>query len=361
MKTTGARNAGIVILPLVFFIFLHSPAASKELINSYPGDIIIGIGAGYSSPMGHYSGILSGSYRVGGSFMYGNPGIVKYLMGELDVAYARYPMKQSRSSFLESVSISLGPVAYYPAAPWLHPYIGVSLRGAYLHLYTDKTGRNVKSLKPGFLAKAGFFFPVGRGFRLRLGVDYTLEFLSGKALHGITVAGGLAYNFNPLEKTGSLLPVGPEGSIDWYLSRAERALAAGKTQEAKDYYAKVLALDRNNAVALEKVRAIRKAENDYARAVMLSGEKRYFEALPLLAEAGVYLGAARVEEEKIRKLLEGETASLEKEGVGLYESGDYRGCIAVMKRLLLIDPKNRTGLIYLPRAQKRQEALEKLR
>ena len=273
-KKTGARYAGIVLSPL-FVLLLLNPSASKEPVKSIPGDFIVGIGAGYSNIQGHYAGSLSGSYRVGGFLMYGNSGIVKYLMGELDVAYSRYTMKQSGSSFLESVSISAGPVAYYPAAPWLQPYIGVSARGSYLHLYTDTTNRNVQSLKPGFLAKAGFFFPVGRGFRLRLGFDYTLEYLSGKALHGLNVSGGLAYNFNPLERSGGALPVGPEGSIDWYLSRAERALDAGNTQEAKAYYARVLALDRTNAIALEKTAAIRKAENDYARAVQLSGEKRY--------------------------------------------------------------------------------------
>lgn len=361
MNKTGARNTGIVLSLILYFFLLSGPAAQGEPITGGPHDIIFGIGAGYSNIQGHYAGILRGSYRVGGYFMYGNSDIVKYLRGELDVSYARYPMKQSRSSFLESVSISAGPVAYYPAAPWLQPYIGAYARGSYLHLYTDKTDRNVKSLKPGFMAKAGFFFPVGRGFRLRLGLDYTLEFLSGKALHGLNIGGGLAYNFNPLEKTGGLLPVGPEGSIDWYLSRADRALAAGNVEEAKDYYAKVIALDRANAIALEKTAAIIKAESDYARAVKLAGEKRYFEALPLLDDAKAYLVKARAEEEKIRKLLAGEIAPLEKQGIELYESGDYRGCIAVMKRLLLIDPKNRTGLIYLPRAQNRQEALEKLR
>lgn len=361
MKKICARSASLILSFLAIFVIIPGIADSKEPIKSVPGDIILGIGAGYSIIQGHYAGSLKDSYRVGGSLLYGNSIIVRYLMGELDITYARYPMKQSRSSFLESVSISAGPVAYYPAAPWLQPYIGASARGSYLHLYTDKTGRNVKSIKPGFMAKAGFFFPVGSGFRLRLGFDYTMEFLSGKALHGLTLTGGLAYNFNPVEKAVGMLPVGPEGSIDWYLSRADKALNAGDTEKAKDYLSKVISLDRNNAAAQEKIAAIRKAESDYARAVKLSGEKRYYEALPYLDEAGACLGAARVEEEKIRKLLSGEIGTLEKEGVRLYESGDYRGCVVVMKRLLLINPKNRTGLIYLPRAQKRQEALEKLR
>ena len=262
---------------------------------------------------------------------------------------------------MQSVSISIGPVAYYPATAWLQPYIGAAARGSWLHLHASRTNRNVKSLKPGFQAKAGFFFPVWRGLRLRLGADYTLEILSGKMLHGMNVTGGLAYNFNPEERIGGALPADSGDRIYWYLARADRALAAGRTDEAKANYTRVLELDRNNATALEKFRAIQKAESDYARALKLSGEKRYHEALPLLDEAGAYIGAARIEQERVRKLLAGEIVQLEKLGIALYERGDYRGCIAVMKQLLLIDPKNRNGLIYLPRAQKRQEAMERLK
>lgn len=274
-RKTNVRNAGAVLFPFFFSIILLGPASSEEAKKSVPGDFIIGIGAGYSSILGHYAGSLSNSYRVGGSFMYGNSGIVKYLMGELEIAYSRYPLKQSDRSFLQSASVSIGPVAYLPAATWLQLYTGASFRGSYLHLHTDKTGRNEKSIKPGFEAKAGLFFPVGQGFRLRVGTNYTLEYLSGKPLHGLSVSGGLSYNFNTAERTGGALPGGdPAERIDWYLSRADRALADGKTEEAKKYYASVLAIDRNNAAALEKVAAIKKAEGDYSRAMKLSGEKR---------------------------------------------------------------------------------------
>ena len=336
-------------------------ALAGEAKQGASADVILGIGAGYSSILGHYAGMLDGTYRVGATLTFGNSAVVKYLLGEVEAGYSRYPMKHESGSYLESVMISVGPVAYLPATTWLQLYTGASFRGTYLHLRTDKTGKNDRALKPGFEAKAGFFFPVGQGFRLRLGADYTLEYLSGKPLHGVTVGGGLAYNFNIAERTGCALSVDTPERVDWYLVRADRALADGKIDEAKKYYARILAIDRNNAAAQDKVAAIAKAEGDYSRAMKLSAEKKYFEALPLLGDAGAYLPQAREEEQGIRKILTGEIAPLEKEGIGLYESGDYRGCIAVMKRLLLVDPKNKTGLIYLPRAQKRQEAMERLR
>ena len=42
------------------------------------------------------------------------------------------------------------------------------------------------------------------------------------------------------------------------------------------------------------------------------------------------------------------------------QGADYRVCIAGRKRLLLMDPENRAGLICFQRAQKRRKATEKL-
>ena len=153
----------------------------------------------------------------------------------------------------------------------------------------------------------------------------------------------------------------PTVRVDWYLTLADNALKKGNVDQAKENYEKALALDRGSRQAREQLAGIKKAEEDYARAVKLAGEKRFYEALPLLDSAGRYLPAAQQEHEKIRKHLSMDISHLEKQGIDFYEKGDYRGCINVMNRLLLIDPKNKIGLIYLPRAVKRQGALERLR
>jgi tetratricopeptide (TPR) repeat protein len=153
----------------------------------------------------------------------------------------------------------------------------------------------------------------------------------------------------------------PVFKIEWYLSRAEIAIQKGNIDDARDYYNRILSLDRNHREAREQLNSIKTAEADFARAMKLIGNKRFYDALPLLDDAGKYMASAREEQVKTRKQLAGEVPALEKRGIELYEKGDYRGCIAVMKQLILIDPKNKVGLIYLPRALKRQEALERLR
>jgi tetratricopeptide (TPR) repeat protein len=335
---------------------------SAQTTKSPSGDIILGAKAGYSMFEGYYRSRFTGSYCVGASVMYGNPAVVKFLMGEFEITYARYPLSQSRKSYLQAVAVNVGPVAYYPVIPHFQVYAGASATASYLYLHTDLTDKNEKTFKPGLLARAGFFFPVKEGFRLRAGAEYTLIYLSGRPLHGLNFIGGLSYNFNPDEQFGEIGSIqDPAFRIEFYLSRAEIALQKGDVKDAKDYYNRILALDRNHREAREQLDSIKMAEDDFARAMKLIGDKRFYDALPLLDDAGKFIASARDEQGKIRKQLAGEVPALEKKGIELYEKGDYRGCIAVMKKLVLIDPKNKVGLIYLPRALKRQEALERLR
>lgn len=351
----------LTAISLSAFLLVNTHAFA-ETIKVSNGDIILGAKAGYSMFEGYYKSRFMGSYYVGASAMYGNPAMVKFLMGEFEIAYARYPLKESRRSYLQSISANIGPLFYYQVVPHFQVYAGASALGSYMSLHASITDRNEKSFKPGLMAKAGFFFPVQEGFRIRIGVEYTLVYLSSRPLHGLNFIGGLSYNFNPDEKSGEKGSISdPAFRIEWHLSRAELAIQKGDINEARDNYNKILEFDKTHREAREQLDSIKKAEADYARAMELIGDKHFYEALPLLDDAGRYMASAREEQVKIRKQLAGEIPALEKKGIELYERGDYRGCITFMKQLLLIDPKNKVGMIYLPRALKRQEALERLR
>lgn len=360
MKRNQATTARLIIG--IILIVLVTGRINGQTKKTSPGDIIIGAKAGYSMIEGPYRNQLRGSYSVGASLAYGNQGIIQFLMGEMDVSYSRYRMKESGSSYLETVSLAAGPLFYYPIALHLQVYTGVSALGSYTHLYASRSNHNVKSLKPGLLAKAGVFIPIKQGFRIRVGAEYFLQYLSGEPLHCVNFIGGLSYNFNPEEAGSGAAPIGDTTvRIDWYLTLAGNALRKGNIDEAKEHYTKALAMDRANREARDQLAGIKKAESDYEQGMNRIKDKHYYDALPLLDSAGKYLPAARKEQDTIRKHLAIDITVLEKQGIDLYEKGDYRGCIAVMNRLLLIDPKNRVGLIYLPRAVKRQGALERLR
>ncbi|TFH43212.1 MAG: tetratricopeptide repeat protein [Chrysiogenales bacterium] len=367
MRHGTAIKSGIRIV-IVFAIALV-PATLKPADAPPPGkgtprlsgDLIIGARTGYSMFAGPYGNTFRGSYCVGTSLSYGNQGIVKFLAGEIDFSYARHPMRESKRSYLQSFSASIGPVFHYPVARFFQPYAGISARGSYIHLHAENTRKNVKSFKPGLLARAGFYIPIARGFRLRAGADYSLEYLSGKPLHGLQFIGGVAYNFNAdLSREGGTV----EDSglrADRFAAKGAKALAEGRVEVAKEYYRRALELDPKHSKAGDGLRAIVKAEADFARAMKLSEGKRYYEALAILEGTEGIIPQSVTELKRIRGFLAGEIPVLERKGIDLYETGDYRGCIATMRRLLVLDPDNKTGSIYLPRAQKRQEALERLR
>lgn len=348
---------------LTALILCAEPAlAASSDAKSTGHDIILGVKAGYSMFAGYYAGTFRGSYIVGATLAYGNPVSVKYLMGEIDFSFSRYAMKESGNSYFTSYSVNCGPLVNFPVARNFQIYIGAAGQVSYLNLYASKYNRNRTSFKPGALVKAGFFFPIRWGLRVRLGSEYTYQSLSGRPLHSLNFIAGLAYNFNPTERVSDDSDTMESGTrVDLFLSRGDRALRAGNIAEAKSLFTRALGVDPRNREALEKLEEIRKAENDFTRAKKLIEAKQFYVALPLLESSSKLLPEAAAERDRLRRELSGEITALEKSGIESYEKGDYRGCIVTMKRLLQIDPQNRVGVIYLPRAMKRQEALERLR
>lgn len=349
-----------LVAGMVFFLgLLPAPSRGAER-EAGSWDIVLGARGGYALFLGSYRDDFRDSYRVGAYCSFGNPALLKFLMGEVDFEYGRHAMRGSGKSYLQSFSGSIGPLALFPAARYFHPYAGVSFRGSYVHLHAERSSSDVKSFKPGFLARTGFYVPIRRGFRLRFGADYSLEYLSGKPLHGLAFTGGVAYNFGWNQGDGH---EGDDESlrVERLLAQGRAAMKDGRVEDAKARFRAVLAIRPGNPEAADALADIAKAESDFARAMKFAGANRLIDALALLDDAAAVIPSARVELEKIRRLLAGEVPDLERRGIELYEQGDYRGCIATMKRLLLIDPNNKAGLLYLPRAQRRQEALERLR
>jgi tetratricopeptide (TPR) repeat protein len=279
-------------------------------------------------------------------------------MGEFDFTYARYRLIESKNSYMYSLSIHLLPLVYYPFTTFFHIYAGVGAKGSYLFLYTNQYDKESKTFKPGLVAKAGFFFPIRWSLRFRIGVEYSFFQLSGKPFHGFDFHGGVSYNFNP-----SVRLSGPDRTdrINLYYNRGVRDFEEGKFKSARENFVKVLTIDPGHRETLEKLDLLGKVVSDYERARSHVSAKRYYRAIPLLERAARYIKAAKEDLVKVRQRLVGEIPSLEKRGISLYERKDYKNCIGVMKRLLLIDPNNRVASIYLPRARKRYEALQKLK
>jgi hypothetical protein len=85
------------------------------------------------------------------------------------------------------------------------------------------------------------------------------------------------------------------------------------------------------------------------------------EAIPGLADAALFMREAEVELARVRGLLRRDIPTLENAGIACYEKKQYRDCINLMKKILLIDPDNRKAKLYLPRAERRHRAIETLK
>ncbi len=322
-------------------------------------DYILGLKGGYSFIEGHYGSQVNNSFYTGFYFLYSSPKIYRYLMFEFDGSWSRYPLKNSSGSFMRYWSMNLGLLLYYPLLDFLQVYGGASFNGAYLDLDASRTRKSLHSFKPGLSAKAGFFVILPMGVRLRAGLDYDLVYLSGKPLNALQAYGGVSYNFNPDVRHSGVEPV--EERVERLYSLGARELEKRNMDRAGDYLRQAVKLDPEHRESLKMLDTISKARKDFNNALKLLEQGRTYTSLVILKRTAKYTERADQCIREARKRLAGEIPYLQKRGIELYEQKQYLGCIRIMERLLVIDPDNATARIYLPRAKKRYEALQKLR
>ena len=357
------RLQGVVFIGLVAAFLLAPVRATPQNFSPPPDDFIWGIKAGYSILNGYYAGKLEPSYYFG---LYTIPYVTGYFMAEIDASYSSHELSGSRGSYLYTFTAAAGPLVSYPLFSFLHPYAGASLRGSYLRLDTASLGEQESAYKAGFILKAGAFIPLRHGVGARLGGEFSQVWLSDRPLRTVNMFAGVSYNFGtPSFRDRDDIVYTDKRTVK--TSETNRlyleglaAYEAGRLDEALGKFEAVLKLEPGHADARRHAGAIRETKELYSRALGLM-ERKPFEAIPLLQKAGARLSAARETLQSLRARLMAQVPELERRGIAAYEAKHYRDCMGLMNRILLIDPSNKTAKIYLPRARKRHEALEKLK
>lgn len=359
MEDRRAYYANLIVLALFLLLAAPMPARSQaNLERTTGGDVIFGVRGGYSLAMGYYENLLSSSYYVG---LHVIPYVHRFVLLELDAYYSSYPLHQVRSGSIHSLSMSIGPLFYYQLVPALELYAGVALKGNYFHLSLDGGIADEDTYKPGVIVKGGFFIPLKWGVRARIGAEYSYNRLSDKDFHVMNIYGGISYNVPAYRRTRTVQTrENAADKVGRELTLGHDAQKSGDMALAKEHFKRALAIDRGNGEAKQSLQAIADAETqlDEGRHALGSGDDT--RALSLLAKAAPVIPAAATELAMLREKLSAEIPELEKKGIALYEQKQYKECIGVFERLLLIDPENRTGNLYLPRARIRNEALRKL-
>jgi hypothetical protein len=339
-------------------------AATAHARDFEPGDFIAGVRGGYSLLAGYYAGELSNGLHVGidTEFL-----VRRWFMAEAGFSYAGYPLENSPASLVHAMALSFGPLFHYPLFPGIRVYCGTAFQGILYYFNNDEYGRRTAALKPGGVARAGFFFNAAGGIMARIGAEYSLSPLSGLPFHSINITAGVSYNYMAFSRASALKQKPGSGDDEGarYLDRlyAEGVgfFREGNVAAAKERFNAIESRSKSYRDVGWYREIIVRTETSLAEGKRLLGKALYFEALPYLEEASEHSGEGRDLLDSTRRRLSAEVPGMEKAGVAAYESGDYEQCIAIMTRIQSADPENRTMKIYLPRARKRQEALKKFR
>lgn len=329
------------------------------------GDVIVGFKGGYSQLLGYYDSRLDSAGYYG---MYVIPFVRRFLMGEADLAFARYPLKDSEGSYLYSSSLSTGPILHYNLYPFLHPYAGVSAVMSYLYLNAERQDIQKNTYKLGFALKTGLFIPLAWGIMTRVGIEYTQIPLSGEYLNNYNLYAGVSFNYYSYARSENILENNTQSSdrffikIDNLYTKGVEEFSRGEYAKAKDLFNQVTTLKDDYKDTRGYLDRIEETERLYADAVDFIVAKKYVQAIPLLERASPM---RKAREELIRLRLQlshsGLVKQLERVGIRAYEGKEYQKCITIMERIQLIDPDNKVVGVYLPRAQKRFEALQGLK
>lgn len=294
-------------------------------------DFELGPRVGYSHVIGNYGPVYQGTWLLGFS---ASPYVSRYWRVEIDGTYASHPIARGAlfsESRLTALSLAAGVVATVPVARYLQIEAGLLADGRYLEQRTGLTNTRQWTLKPAMLVKAGVVIPFSWGIMIRGGVEYTLHELSGKLFSGLSYTAGVSFGYAQYRET---------------VKNRETRRDRDKTAEE---------------VTTQNREKLMRARTDYQQGLALVRQGNPYEAIPLLDAAAPLLPEAQKELDRVRGELRRELPLLEQRGIEAYEGREYEKCIAIMKRIRLIDPENRTAALYLPRATKRFEALQRLK
>lgn len=344
----------------LLLVLLTGIPCRPEVKSNFFKKNTVGFSAGYSQLQGYYNSKLYSSVYYD---IYIIPYISKYIRCEADLAFCAYPLRSNKDSHIYSLSGNFGPLICFPIISMFEIYGGISFKANYLYISAAKTEEKESTFKPGLIVKTGVLLPLRWGIGLRTGAEYSQIWLSNKAFSTVNITAGITYNFNfsPDNRLQQDDINAESARIETLYTQAVNELNEEKYDKAKTDFNEVLSLKSEYKDAKKYIDIINETELAFSNATALIDKKMYYEAIPHLEKAGVYKKAARDELASIREKLNVQIPGLEKNGIKAYEVEDYKECMNIMERLLLIDPDNATAALYYQRAQKRYNALQKLR
>lgn len=331
--------------------------------NLYPAeeyykDVTLTVYAGPSYPTGFYSDYLESGYIFGMSAFYNLPFLNgnTYLLG--GYSYSSYSMQVNNKSTLSMNDFYAGGMFTYPVIPYILIDTGVALHGIYSMLETDHTGKSETAFKPGYSIFAGGMVYLGRGIGLFINGEYRLTDYSSEKFETVSFKGGLTYNFGDYKTD-----IESRENADKKIALFDQGVNEFKRKnfyEAKQIFNELNRIDSRYPGLDYYMQRVEEIETSYKSAEQYIAQKNALKAIPYLDSCSPYIKDCELKLLQQRKSLVPNVPAWEKEGIRLYDNREYKECIIIMERILLVDPENKNANIYLPRAVKRNKAIESL-
>ena len=348
----------ILLIAAVLFLFSGRDARSEWTGNNDPmNPLMLGVSGGYGMLSGYYDATLTGAYSLGVFII---PYAGEFLMGEADMTFARYGIRNTESSSLMSFSANIGPVLYYSPWSFFRVYASVSFRGSVFHIDARNTGKQDSTFKAGFSFGTGFYIPVMQKIQARFSYRFSENDLSDRAFMSHEFSMGMVYSFGRAGINGREGKI-PYSELKGHYDEGVARFEEGDFASAGDSFQKVLALDSGHRDAQNYLRIIGESEKAYGEARVLMERRDYYGAITILESIHPKMNAARESLAGVRQLLADRVEGMEGQCVKAYDDKNYEMCIAVCRKLLLIDRENQIAGLYLERAEKRLRTMRKLK
>lgn len=340
---------------LILFLITADDSMSAE---NYYKEITITASAGPSYISGFYEDYLQDGMTYGIGAFYNLPFMNSntYFLGGL--SFSSYEMLVNSDSTLQMYDIYAGGMFAYPLMSYIFINTGITLRGIYSMLDTENTERHETTFKPGYSVFIGGMTYLGRGVGLFINAEYRRSEISSEKFNTAELRGGITYNFGDYrEDIESRLNADKKIAL---FDQGINEFRHKNFNEAKKLFSDLHQMDSEYPGLDYYLQRVAEIEDNRKTAELYLAQKNSLKAIPYLASCSPYIKDCELKLIQQRKILMSNITAWEKEGINLYDNRQYKDCIIMMEKILLVDPENKNANIYLPRAVKRNRAIESL-
>ncbi len=345
------------LIHLVTFsiIFCSMTSSAKATDRGHSAGVTHILSGGASVPTSYYSEYLNNGFNINYNALYKFPILSgnTYLNG--GISYYSFELDGAENTSLRQADLNAGVLISHPFKPYFEPFACISGHAIYSNLTTENTNRTEHALNPGISISAGSLMYIGNGIGFYFNTEYMRTSLSEKTLAPLNITGGITYNYsNAREESG-----GTSARILLYEKGMDRFRKKDITG-AKEIFIKLSELDKDYPGLDYHIKRIEEIEGNKDAADKMSSKGNPIKAIPYLELCSPYFNDCQKKLFRVRNRFRPYVNQWLKSGIKDYEKKDYGKCIRTMQKILLVDPLNNNAAIYLPRAVKRQKAIETL-